>query len=206
MADSTKDIWNDPDDEELSGGKKKGRMRRLFILLATLAAVFGVVAFAAYRDGTGFDVLRRFLHYGTAENAGGESVYQYEADTSNCFAAVGEKLLVVSGTKIQLLDQEGGEAWSTEISMESPAIAQGGDRVAVYDVGGLEIYVLDEEGQVGHLEADREEPFLAVTVNRQGMLAVTAEKKNHKGCVSVYDAQMQKLFDFNSSRRFITDA
>lgn len=35
---------------------------------------------------------------------------------------------------------------------------------------------------------------------------MTAEKKNYKGCVSVYDLTGELLFAFNSSQRFVVDA
>ena len=67
MADTTKDIWNDNDGEEEQAPKKHRGLRRFLIFLLTLAAVLAVVVFAAYRDGTGFDVLRRYFSYGTQD-------------------------------------------------------------------------------------------------------------------------------------------
>lgn len=75
-----------------------------------------------------------------------------------------------------------------------------------YDVGGTALYVVDESGQVMSLTADEEEPFIAATLNEQGWLAVTAEKRNVKGCVSVYNENAELVFTFRSSRRFVTDA
>ena len=71
MADTTKDIWNDNDGEE-EQPRKPRHLRNFLIFFLTLAVVLGVVLVAAYRDGTGFDVLRRFFSYGTVEKAGGE--------------------------------------------------------------------------------------------------------------------------------------
>lgn len=63
--------------------------------------VLGVVLVAAYRDGTGFDVLRRFFSYGTVEKAGGETVYRYDASPSNRFAVLGDHLVVLSSTALR---------------------------------------------------------------------------------------------------------
>ena len=43
------------------------------VLLALLAAVLGVVLVAAYRDGTGFDALRRLCYYGSGEESTAEA-------------------------------------------------------------------------------------------------------------------------------------
>ena len=207
MADTSKHIWNDNDGEPTAAPKpKRNGLRRALLLLSVLLAVFGIVVVAAYRDGTGFDVLRRYLHYGTMETAAGEVRYRYDADSANRFAVLGDKLVVLSGTSLQVLSSDGQEVWQTNVTMAAPALVQGGGMAAAYDVGGTVLYVLDEEGEVKTLTAAEGEPFLAATLNDQGMLAVTTEKQGHKGSVQVYNRQMELVFAFHSSRRFLMDA
>lgn len=205
MADTTRDIWNDNDGEE-EKPKKRHALRGFLVFFLTLVVVLAVVLLAAYRDGTGFDVLRRYLNYGSVEKVGGEVYYEYDASAQNRFAALGETLVVLSETSLRVLDQNGEEVWSTPVNMAAPALSQGGGRAVAYDVGGTALYVVDENGQVMSLTADEEEPFIAATLNRKGWLAVTAEKRNYKGCVSVYNESMELAFAFNSSRRFVMDA
>ena len=109
MADTTKDIWNDNDGEEEKAPKKHRGLRRFLIFFLTLVVVLGVVVLAAYRDGTGFDVLRRYFSYGSGEKAGGGTVYDYDAAADNRFAVLGDQLVVLSGTSLRVLDASGGE-------------------------------------------------------------------------------------------------
>ena len=201
MADTTKDIWND-NDEEPSG--RRPRLRRFLWLALILAAVLGVVLVAAYRDGTGFDALRRLLSYGGAEE-GGEFAYTYESSNSNRFALLGDTLVVLSDTELEILDQSGQEVWSTPVKMSSPALAAGGGRAVAYDVGGTELYVVDEGGELLSLRAEEGYPLISARLNSEGWLAVTAGKKNYKGSVAVYNSRMDHVFDFNSSQRFVID-
>ena len=204
MADTTKDIWNDDDGEEALQ-KKSHRFRRFLIFFLVLVVVLVVVLLAAYRDGTGFDVLRRYFTYGeTGEES--DSGYQYDASSSNRFAVLGERLVVLSNTSLQVLSADGSEVWSTSVKMNTPALAVGGGRAVAYDVGGTELYVVDSEGEQMTLTADPSEPFLAATLNDDGSLAVTAERDNCKGAVDVYSAQGDLMFTFRSSQRFVTDA
>lgn len=205
MADTTRDIWNDNDGEG-EQPKKRRALRGFWVFFLTLAAVLAVVLLAAYRDGTGFDVLRRYLNYGSVEKVGGEVVYDYDASPNNRFAVLGEKLVVLSETSLRVLDPEGGEVWSAAVKMAAPALSRGGGRAVAYDVGGYSLYVVDESGEVMSLTASEEEPFIAAALNQKGWLAVTAGKRGYKGCVSVYDQDMELAFAFNSSRRFVTDA
>ena len=205
MADTTKDIWNDDDGEEQKP-KKRRKLSGIALFLLTLVVVLGVVLVAAYRDGTGFDVLRRYFSYSREEKASGDAGYDYDASYSNRLAALGDTLVVLSDTSLKLLGQGGEELWSANVQMKAPALATGGGRAVAYDVGGRELYVLDEKGEVASFEMNEEEPLIAATLNGKGWLAVTAEKQNYKACVSVYNAKMEKVFDFNSSRRFVSDA
>ena len=69
-----------------------------------------------------------------------------------------------------------------------------------------EILVVNREGQVLEMETGEDELIISVSLSEDGYLAVTAEKKNYKGCVSVYDLTGELLFAFNSSQRFVVDA
>ncbi len=68
-----------------------GRLRQFGNFLLVLIVVLGVVALAAYRDGTGFDMLRRYLNYGRPSEAGGEVLYDYDASgriASRCWGTI----------------------------------------------------------------------------------------------------------------------
>ena len=203
---TTEEIWKDEDGAPRKRAEKRRVRRKILLLALVLILVLGVVLVAAYRDGTGFDVLRRYLNYGRVETVGGEALYDYDASTNNRFAVLGDHLAVLSDSSLEILNKNGEEAWKAPVKMASPALIYGGGRAAAYDVGGHNIYVLAEKGKTLELETPAEEPIIAVTMNRQGWLAVTTEKKNRKGMVKVYDDKMEEVFDFNSSRRFVMDA
>ena len=106
MANRTKGIWKD------GGGAGKaerssGPLRRFLVFFLALAAVLGVVMAAAYRDGTGFDVLRRYLNYGGSASSG-EERYRYDFSPGNRFAVLGDQLVVLSENSLRLLNRDGG--------------------------------------------------------------------------------------------------
>lgn len=185
--------------------EKKHPIRSFLSFVLLLAAVLLVVLFAAYRDGTGFDILRRYLHYGRPEQVGGEVVYHYDAASKNRFAVLGESLVVLSDASLRLFNSAGEEVWATPVTMTAPALATGGGRAAAYDVGGTALYVLDQTGLLLELTADEEEPYISATLNGDGELAVTAQKRGYKGSVKVYDRTLEPAFEFQSSQRFVLD-
>lgn len=205
MANTTRNIWNDDDGERVAP-RNPGGLKRFLTFFLTLVIVLAVVVFAAYRDGTGFDVLRRYLHYGKTDASGSEALYDYDATANNRFALLGEQLVALSETQLRVLNPDGGEVWSTAVKMSAPALQQGGDLAVAYDVGGTELYVVDSEGEAFSLHTDAQEPLVAATLNDHGWLAVTKEKRGVKSWVGVYDEEGVLVFEFNSSRRFVTDA
>lgn len=200
MAENRDDIWND-DDEELR--QQKGRWKRFLLFTLTLVVVLAVVVLAAWRDGTGFDVLRRWFSYGS----GGEEqiAFDYDSDRSNRFASVGNSLLVASSTGVELLSSSGEKLYSETVPLTAPSISQGGSTAVVVDSGGTFLSVFNEKGLVYQLTAESGEPFISATMNESDWLAVTSEKTGYKGCVSVYDPGGELAFAFNSSDRFVTN-
>ena len=206
MANTTWNIWNDNDGEREAPREKSPLLRTILTVLLVLVVVLGAVTMVSYRDGTGFDVLRRYLNYGRAEKASGETLYVYDASSENRFALLEDYLVVLSETKLRILDANGGEVWSEGVKMDAPMLVSGGDYVAAYDVGGTELYVLDSLGELMTLEMNEEEPILSARLNNNGLLAVTSKKSGYKCGVRVYNDQMQEVYAFNSSQRFLSDA
>ena len=145
MDKRTYDIWNDDDGAEEETAKKPRRLRRFLIFLLVLVIVLGIVALAAWRDGTGFDALRRYFSYGGAESSG-EAEYRYDESSSNRFALLEDTLVVLSDTSLRLVGQDGEDIWSVPIRMSAPALECAGQWAAAYDVGGNEILVVNRGG------------------------------------------------------------
>ena len=183
---------------------RSGKWLRAVLSAMILVLVLAVVILAAYRDGTGFDFLRRWFAYGTSEKA---SSYAYDAAGNNRFALLGGGMAVLSGTELRILAADGTVALSKPLNMRSPALETAGDLAVAYDVGGTELWLVNSAGEeLLHISRPADLPLIAATVNQAGYLAVTAEKNGCKGCVSVYDPAQTLIFEFNSVERFVTDA
>ena len=206
MADTTRNIWNDNGGERIAPKPKKNPLKGILTFVLILLTVLVVMLLAAYRDGTGFDVLRRYLNYGVVERSTEESVYDYDGGASMRFAAVEDCLAALTENSLQILSPDGKEVWGVQLNLRNPALVSGGGLAAAYDVGGTLLYVVNAYGEVMKLEVHAEEPLISVNLNEDGWLAVTSEKKNHKGWVRVYNPEMELMFEFNSSRRFVLDA
>ena len=120
---------------------RHGTLHRIVVLVVVLALVLGAVLAAAYLDLSNFDSLRRALSYNKSD-ASGESAFVYDNDRTNRFALLGDRLVVVSTTRMAVLGSDGTEVFSQEVKIDAPALAVGGKTAAVYDVGGTSLYIL----------------------------------------------------------------
>lgn len=189
---------------ERAAPARRGTLRRMAVLAAVLAAVLLAVLAAAYLDLTNFDSLRRALSYN--KTAAEENIYRYDNDKTNRFALLGDRLVVVSATRMAVLADDGTEIFSQEVRFDAPALAVGGRTAAVYDVGGTVLYILGEKGLVRDLSAETGGGVISARLNSSDMLALVTEKSGYKSSVSVYTAQGERAFTFNSSNRYVLDA
>ncbi len=205
---------DDMDDVLLPADAARNQNRRPFqrpwtlperiAMLVLLWLALGAALLSTLGHGTGLDAVRRYLRYGSRDNT--DKFFTYPASTLSRFAAMGDKLVVLTDTSLRLLGANGEEIWAQPVRMTSPALSANGNRVAAWDVGGSELYVLGESGPILSLTSDDDGPFLSARLNKNGWLAVTSGRQGYKGAVRVFDMRMKPVFEFHSSRRFVVDA
>ena len=200
----TKDIWND-DDGAKEPPKKRRMLRKFLIFLLVLIAVLGLVLVAAWRDGTGFDALRRYFAYGTEAVGGEKTVYRYDTDNTNRFARVGTgSLVILSDTSLRLLGPDGSEGWSANVKMNAPGLGQGGGLAVAYDIGGTTLCVADFKGSKTDIEPAGE--IISADLSDSGYLAVCSDAAGYKGAVTVYDTSGKAVYVWYSGTGYLVRA
>ena len=188
--------------------RKPGARRHALILLAAIAVVLGIVAFAAYSDIDSVDSLRRLFTYNkvTQDEHGKAEMFRFDNDRTAQYAALGKELLIVSTTRILLLGEEGEEVYSRTVNFSNPAVVVSGQTAAVYNVGGTELYVIGRRGLVRDMSGESGNGILSVTINASGYFALTTLKSGARAAVTAYDASGEPVFTYNSSERYVSDA
>ena len=197
-----------PEEREQAAPRRRGTFRRIFGVFLVLAVVLGVVAFAAYRDLNSLDSVRRLLSYNKVEQdeQGRAGLYSYDADRTNVYALLGERLVVASTTKFSVLANDGTQVFSQSVRMTNPTIAVGSHAAVVYDVGGVNAFLVGEKGLVRDCSSLCNEGILGASINESDYLTLTTERSGYKSVVSVYDPTGTALFAFNSSDSYVLDA
>ena len=193
-----------PESQEEPREEKKGRKLRAAVSIMIVLLVSAIAVQVFRNGGTGLDLLRRWIYYGSGERV---DTYTYDAAGNNRFALIGDGMAVLSGTELRIIRGDGSVALSQAVNMQYPALMTAGEFAVAYDVGGTTLWLVNAQGEtLLRLEQDAALPFIAASVNEAGYLAVTAEKNGCKGCVSVYGPDQTLMFAFNSVERFVIDA
>ena len=182
--------------------------RRLLSLLLVLIIVLAAVVLTVYWDKINIDAIRRSLSYmGTEQTAEGKTeAFAYDRGNSNCFSTLGKYLVYVSDKEAIIFDHSGSELFKTEVHLETPVVDIGGSAAVAYDAGGSDLVVFNEKGEKLTLKMEDDLAIYSASLNHSDWLAVTSQKKSQKGCVAIYNADMDKVFEFVSSSRFVIGA
>ena len=197
-----------PEEREQAAPRRRGTLRRVFSVFLVLAVVLGIVAFAAYRDLNSLDSVRRLLSYNKVEQdeQGRAGLYSYDADRTNVYALLGNRLVVASTTKLSVIANDGTQVYSQSVRMTNPAIAVGGHVAIIYDVGGKNAFLVGEKGLLRDYSEACDEGILAASLNASDYLTLTTERSGYKSVVSVYNPTGTALFAFHSSDSYVLDA
>jgi len=195
---------NQTGQEDGKSGKRRGLFGHLVTLVLIVAVALAVVAMTTMKDSEHLAALRRWLIYGDSSQT--KNLYTYASDPRNMYGQLGEELLVVSPNAIRLMRDDATALYDLSVSMENPMLSVGKKQAAVCDVGGNVLYVLDELGVVRSLHTEPGLCFYSARMNSRDHLAVTEKKNGYKAAVSVYDADGELLFRFDSYDNYISDA
>lgn len=173
---------------------------RIFGIIAIV--VITIVVVAAYRDGTGFDAINRFFSYNIGNSS---TVYVYDDGTQTQFVLLGDTMVALSETKVEVQGY-GGEVLFTQLCyMQNPALEVGANHAVAYDVGGDDYYVLDAKGLVYQGTIEGNSNLVSATLNQSDYLTLTHESSGYKTTTSVYDANTNLIYSFNSATRFVLE-
>ena len=195
-----------PEDAAAEQPKKRKKKHPLLRLLPVILLVLVAVAAVLFLRSEGFDRLRRDWFYQQIETdeSGVAQLLSFDANTENRYAMVGESLLVVSDSRVTLVDKKGKQLYAEGSSLEQPTLTAAGGQAVVYSVGDTQLQLFNEKGFVRTMSGFN--GLISVRLSESGHLTVVDSKGGYKGNVSVYNGKGEKVFDYHSSSRYIISA
>lgn len=180
---------------------RKDRIRVILSLIAVVLLLAAAVVLWLMRDTLREDPLA-FITAPKAPTAREE--YFFDTSSGQCFASVGSGFAVATSSSLELLDENGRVAASRLIQMETPAITACGDYAVFYDIGGLSIAAAYFDGTVKELTPAG--GIFSASVSSGGYLAVVTESAGYRGLVTVYDTNLDPVYQWFSSSAWVISA
>lgn len=183
--------------------KKRGVGRTILFAVIALILIACAVAALLYRDKLTPDSLSKTFSGDETSESSAEP-FTYEGGSMQVFAVSGNRLAVASSTGFQVLNEKGKTAAREVLSLDTPAISASERRCAVYDAGGTEIRIVNEDNAVTPLKT--EDKILSARINSDGYLAVVTEETGYKAVVTVYDSELNRVFAWHSGSAYVLAA
>lgn len=188
--------------------KWKQSAKRIGALLFTALLMFGAIFLVVHRDRVNLDSVKRYLTYRNLEknDSGQTTEFSYTQDASNAFASLDGTLLLCSDTVLQLYSNSGLLYIDEQVKMSQPVITTCGPYAVAYDVGGNDLYVIQNKEIVQTYSSAQGCDLLSARVNENGYLAVVEQASGYKASVKVFDDNKQLLLTENVSSEYVMDA
>lgn len=187
-----------PEQKQLS---RRERRRLIVTLAAVVVLLAAAIVVWSLRDRFVSDDL---APTGRSSAPTADAEYIFDTSSGQCFASAGRGLAVATTSGLELLNADGQVAASHLFQMSSPAIAAGSEYAVFYDVGGNGIVAAFFDGTVRELTPAGN--IFSATVSSGGYLALTTEAAGYRGLVTVYNAQLEPVYQWYSSSAWIISA
>jgi hypothetical protein len=184
---------------------KKSRLRAnpVIAVSVTVILVSAAILIFLYRDlFTGENLKNLFAADRISEKQ--EQAFTYETGSDQVFASAGDGLAVASATGMQLFDSKGDSVVHEIFSMDVPAVATSKLHCAFYDIGGTVLRLAGFDGS--YTDMDTENNIVSVNMNENGWMAVVTEESGYKGAVTVYNADLAPVYEWQSGSGYIISA
>ena len=147
--------------EKLEQNRKRRFRTRLAIIALVVIVIGGFVLYNqlhTFNDYIITESIENVVSPGTKYEAIGKYIYRYNSDGVSCVSRNNEL------------------KWSITYNMQAPIVDVCGKTMAIAEQQGNQVYVVNEEGQIGSFETLL--PILKVRVSKQGVVAVVLEDDN----------------------------
>jgi hypothetical protein len=171
---------DDMDEEEYSAEfaddsseEKGGLLDRLRDYRRAKYAKYAAVAFLVIAVVLGFMIYDRLVTYDSYTIA---ASYENTVATGTAYVAAGKNILKYNADGITCVSKNNDVKWSVTYSMQSTIADTCDTTTVVAEQHGSQIYVVGEDGEIGHFETDS--PIQKVRVSRQGVVAAVLQEDN----------------------------
>ncbi len=176
---------DDLDEEQLQNKIKRHRKNRIIGTVVILAAV-AVMAL----------VIMKAMDNITYKEYVVENSVNRDDSQSSRYVPYGDGYIRYSNDGVSYYGKKGNAIWNQTFSMQKPQLKICGDCVAVGDINGSTIYLLDKDGTIGTVDTSL--TISQIEVAQQGVVAAVLED-NEANYINLYDRQGEHIYSVKTT-------
>ncbi len=159
----------------------RARLRTILLICAGVLLMGAVVIYTQVRVFHSYKIL---------------SSTERSDDSATHYVRLGKRTLKCNPNGVTCVNDSDAIQWNVTFTMQNPVTDICGKMVAVGDQRGQDVYIFDENGQVGHFQV--EHTLMKIRVAAQGVVAAVLED-GEVTWVNVYDSQGSLLVEMRTS-------
>jgi hypothetical protein len=175
----------EPEEDEYESKIQKHKRKAVIIILAIAVCVIGAAAFAVYQLGnmeySGYTIVK--------------SINKEDTETAGYIDYNGGYIRY-SNDGISYYTKKGTSLWNQTYQMSNPQVKICGESVAVGDINGSSIYVLNESGMIGIIDTSL--TITQIEVASQGVVAAVLEDVN-ANYINLYGTDGEKVYSVKTT-------
>ncbi|MDP4153170.1 MAG: DUF5711 family protein [Bacillota bacterium] len=176
-------------------------------VIALLLIIAGVCVFI-FSDNINLYGLRRLLNIfnssqPTTDYANPGSEITYDMVDENKFDYYNGNVAILSRNGLELYNSHGDELLKQDLNFQSPSMQSTHKYLLTFDRNGNNVKIFNSYMLVHDLTFNGE--IITAKMNENGYFAVASKEKNYKGVVTVYNSNFEKVYEWYSADRYISD-
>jgi len=188
---------------ERRGRKKQNKTNRNIRNLVLLAAALLIVVFLTqHRELLTIRGLTGAIGTFFGQDAISDDVdFSYDGNDKNEIAFLKGGLCVSAPDGYRYFDADGYEKTTKSISLTTPAMLSSGNRVLVYDRGGVACFLADSSGVIGDVKPAA--AIISASINESNWFSLITAEQGYKGVATVYDAAMKERLRIRTNDEYL---
>lgn len=183
--------------------------RRLAVVGAlkalALCAFLGLVVFYiwTYQDELNRDNFRRIISFLDSKSAEGGEMrdFTFEQGLDTVYVPLDIGMATYSGGNYNFLSAYSTGNFTQQLGFGSAAMADGDDRVLIYDRGGKGFAMVNSYSVLHRDTLDS--PIVSASVNPEGTYAIVTNQTGYRSALTVWDKKNRQIFQWKTAQHYL---
>ncbi len=148
--------------------------------------------------------LRYNIMFMSSGNARAEKIYTFDATKQNNIYPYEDNLIIANNEGIVCIDKDGDTVFDVTAKTSSPIVKTAGEYILLADLGGSEVYVIQEGDIINNFSAENK--IINCSINKRGRTVLVTSETSYRNVIVAYNTRGDEIYRWKISDFYVTDA